>query len=188
VRTLVALFVLAGAASGASIRDVDFKNFAYPFIQHEYVSVPSRLRWMPLVGTNVATHDGQHRFACDDPPCELLTVDRVVFGDINGISGTTAVVTTVFHTGGAANWQYLYVIALRSGTPKVVAWLEAGSRAYMGLRSFKIDQGDLVLILNDPDKRMGDCCSTGFITYRYHWINGSFHRIGKPVLADDPQQ
>ncbi len=70
----------------------------------------------------------------------------------------------------------------------LVAWLEAGSRADMGLRSFKIAQGDLTLILNDPDKRVGDCCSTGTITYRYRWINGSFHQIGRPVLAADPRQ
>ncbi len=57
----------------------------------------------------------------------------------------------------------------------------------MGLRQFAIDSGDLVLIVEDPDKRMGDCCSTGTITYRYRWGAGSFHQIGKPVLADDPR-
>lgn len=187
MKVSLALFLFTLGAYGA-IRDVDFKNFAYPFVESEFVSVPSHLRWMPLLGANrIATQDGRHRFPCDEPQCESLTVDRVDFGNINGVSGTAAVVALVYHTGGTANWQYLYVIALRSGKPKVVAWLETGSRADMGLRSFKIDQGDLVLMLNDPDKRTGDCCSTGSITYRYRWLDGSFHQVGAPHRKDDPR-
>jgi hypothetical protein len=186
---LLAIVALANIAPGASIRDVDFKNFAYPFLQRKYVSVPSRLRWMPLLGANrIAMHDGQHRFPCVEPPCELLTLDRVDFGNISGVSGTTAIVTAVYHTGGTANWQYLYVIRLRAGKPQAMAWLEAESRSSNGLRSLMIDRGDLVLVVNDPDKRQGDCCSTGSITYRYRWSNDSFHQVGKPIRADDPQQ
>jgi hypothetical protein len=142
---------------------------------------------MPLLRVSlITTHNGEHTFPCKEPPCELLTVDRIDFGGINGIPQTSAIVTTSFHTGGTANWQYLYVIALNSGRPKVMAWLEAGSRADKGLRRAAVDRGNLVLIVNDPDKREGDCCSTGTITYRYRWQGGSFHQKGAPVLADDP--
>jgi hypothetical protein len=58
----------------------------------------------------------------------------------------------------------------------------------MGLRRAEVDHGDLVLIVNDPDKREADCCSTGSITYRYRWHDGAFYQIGAPVRADDPQQ
>jgi hypothetical protein len=186
MKAAFALFLVALAASG-SIRDVDFKNFAYPFIEHKSVSVPSRLRWLPLPGADLITpHNGEHTFPCDDPPCELLAVDRVDFGDIKGITGTSAIVTTTFHTGGTAHWQFLYVIALISEKPKVLAWLESGSRADMGLRSASADRGDLVLVVNDPDKRQGDCCSTGTITYRYRWAGGSFHNVGPSIRKDDP--
>ncbi len=80
------------------------------------------------------------------------------------------------------------MLTIRSGKPQVVAWLEAGSRADMGLRHASVDSGNLVLELNDPNKRMGDCCSSGTLTYRYRWTNGAFRQIGRPVAADDPQR
>jgi hypothetical protein len=175
-------------ATGASIRDVDFKNVSIPFIYHRFISVPNKLRWMPLTGVKaVPLRNGRYTFLCDGDPCYLLTLDDVVFGNINGLPGTIALAVVTFHTGGTATWQYLYLIALRSGKPRIAAWLETGSRADMGLRRAFVDHGELVLIVNDPDKREGDCCSTGTITYRYKWQDRSFHQIGAPILADDPQ-
>ena len=187
MKILVAAFVLATVARGASIRDVDFKNFTYP-LPRDLDSVPGDLRWLPFPSAGLLSlRDGQHRF-CADTGCPSAWLNKVDFGNISGVPGTSAIVTVWYSTGGTANWQYLYVIATRAGKPRVVAWLEAGSRAYMGLRSVSVERGDLVLIVNDPNKREGDCCSTGSITYRYRWINGSFHQIGRPVPADDPQQ
>jgi hypothetical protein len=187
MKVVSAFFLIALGAFGA-IQDLDFKNFTYLFIKNEFDSVPDKLRWMPRSGTSlISPHDGQYTFPCDDSPCPLLTVDQIDYGNIKGLPETIAIITTTYHTGGTATWDYLYVIALRSGKPEIMAWLEAGSRAYMGLRRLLVDHGDLVLIVEDPDKRQGDCCSSGTITYRYRWHDGSFHQIGKPVLKDDPQ-
>jgi hypothetical protein len=189
-KAISALFFLALGAYG-SIRDVDFKDFTYPFIKSKFVSVPGHLRWMPRTKASyLSLRDGEYRFPCDLPVsygCPSAGLNKVDFGNIDGLPDTSAFVTVWYSTGGTANWQYLYVIALRSGKPEVVAWLETGSRAYIGLRSATVERGDLVLIVNDPDKRQGDCCSTGTITYRYRWHAGSFHKIGTPVLKDDPQ-
>jgi hypothetical protein len=116
-----------------------------------------------------------------------VTIDQINFGNINGLPEPSAIVTATYHTRGTATWQYLYVIGLRSGKPVVMAWLETGSRAYMGLRRASVDQGNLVLIVNDPEKREGDCCSTGTITYRYQWQSDSFRQMRAPVRKDDPQ-
>jgi hypothetical protein len=190
MKAVLALFLFTLGAYG-SIRDVDFKNFSYPLPSRKFIPVPSKLRWLPRTKANyLSLHDGEYKFPCELPNsyrCPSALLSQVGFGNIGGMPATTAVVTVEYLTGGTANWQYLYVIALRSGKPTVIAWLEAGSRADMGLRRFAIDSGDLVLIVNDPDKRQGDCCSTGTITYRYRWHAGSFHQIGKQVLADDPQ-
>lgn len=189
MKILVAVFVLASVARAASIRDVDFKNFSYPFVKSKFISVPSRPRWMSIAVTGrVSLHEGRYTFPCDGPSCYLITFDRVQFATIAGMGDEVAIVTSVFHTGGTANWEYLYVVGIHGGKPQVVAWLEAGSRADMGLRHAYVDRGDLVLEVNDPDKRMGDCCSTGTITQRYRWANGSFHQIGKLIRADDPPQ
>ena len=185
-RLLFTMFALAFIGTGASIRDVDFKNFVYPFVTVDLPSVPNQLQWMPLAGSSrVSLRNGRYTSRCNEPPCFLLTQDGLEFGDIDGLAGTTALVTVTYHTGGTATWQYLYVIGLRAGKPQVVAWLETGSRADMGLRRASVDHGDLVLVVNDPDKREGDCCSTGSITYRYRWHGGSFRQIGAPVRKDD---
>ncbi len=187
MKAALALFLFTLGAYG-SIRDVDFKNFAYPFPNRKFIPVPSKLRWMPLVnGRRLSLRNGEYSF-CADRNCGSLRLDRAEFGNIHGLEGTSAAVTVQYFSGGTATWLYLYVVQLQRGRPRVVAWLEAGSRADMGLHGFEIDHGDLVLILNDPDKRIGDCCSTGSITYRYRWMNGSFRQIGKPVRADDPPQ
>jgi uncharacterized protein len=49
-----------------------------------------------------------------------------------------------------------------------------------------ITGGDLVLVVNDPDRRQGDCCSAGGIATRYRWTGSSFSTIGQPVYKTDP--
>ena len=187
-KILRAVLICCGVAMGASssIRDIDFRNFVYPAVSDEYPSVPSKMKWITGRSTKqVAMRDGRYTFACDDSPCPLLTLDGTTFGVIEGLSEVAAVVMT-YHTGGSATWQYLYIIAIQSGKPQVMAWLVTGSRADMGLRRVIVDRGDLALTVNDPEKRDGDCCSSGTITFRYKWRAGSFRQVGGPVHADDP--
>ncbi len=87
--------------------------------------MPSRPRWMSIAETGrVSLHEGRYAFPCDDPPCYLITFNRAEFGEIAGMDGEVAIVTVVFHTGGTANWEYLYVVGIRSGKPQVLAWME----------------------------------------------------------------
>lgn len=203
----LSLGVMPGASP--SIREIDFKNFSYPFYTDDFPGVPGQLTWLPLEATRlVGLVDGRYRFQCDanlplgrpktmkvlgnevpmPDPCPTLTGVAATFGQLEGLAGTAAIVEIGYHTGGTAHWSYVYVVAMQSGKPHVVAWLEAGSRADMGVRNFRIDRGDLVLIVNDPDQRQGDCCSLGTLTYRYRWQRGSFRQIGAPVQASDPPQ
>jgi len=185
-RLLFACFALL--AQAASIRDVDFKNFTYPFIKSDLISVPGDLRWMKGdAGYSIPLRNAEFRPPCDTPiGCPSFWLNKVAFGSLNGIPGTSAIVTIWYSTGGTANWQYLYVVTLRSGKPEVLAWLETGSRADMGLRKATVQRGDLVLVVSDPDKREADCCSTGSITYRYRWQRDAFFLIGPPEKKDDP--
>jgi hypothetical protein len=68
------------------------------------------------------------------------------------------------------------------------AWLETGSRAYMGLRQITFDHEDLILIANDPENRQGECCSTGSIAYSYRWMTTRFRQFGAAVRKDGPPQ
>lgn len=166
-----------------SVREVDFSNFDYAFVRDELAAVPTKLTWLQSRGSTIPIRDGRYRFSCEDSPCPLLTVDHIVFGEIAGLSQTAALVVMTYHSGGTATWQYIYVVSMLSGTPHVVAWLETGSRAYMGLSQVSTNQGNVVVTVYDPDKRVGDCCSSGTITYRYRWNGSLFTQVGEAVFS-----
>jgi uncharacterized protein YecT (DUF1311 family) len=180
--------VVSGAAP-PSIRDVDWKNFSYPL--PEFDGVPGEVRWMPL-GTKESASLINGRYVvpddCTDDPrsCPLVILDSINYGVLTGVKPTVAVVVLTYQTGGTASWQYVYVLAGESGKPRLLAWLRTGSRAYQGLRDVSIIGGDLVLVVNDPDMRQGDCCSAGSIVTRYRWAGSSFSAIGQRVHKTDP--
>jgi hypothetical protein len=185
---LICCAVAFGAAP-QSIRDVDWKNFSYPLLETD--GVPGEVRWMvPDAKELVSLISGKYVVPdnCSDDPrfCPLVTFDSVNYGALNGIKLPVAAVALTYHSGGTAHWQYVYVLALESNKPRLLAWLRTGSRAYQGLREVSITGGDLTLVVNDPDKRQGDCCSAGTITTRYRWVGSSFSAIGQPVYKTDP--
>jgi len=179
--------VICGAAP-RSIRDVDWKNFAYPLFETH--GVPGEVRWMPPSKETIPLDNGRYvepgNCTGDIRSCPMVTLGSINYGALTGIKSTVATVVLTYHTGGTANWQYVYVFALELGKPRLLAWLRTGSRADQGLRDISAIGGDLVLVLNDPDKRQGDCCSAGSIITRYRWAGRSFSAIGQPVYKSDP--
>jgi uncharacterized protein YecT (DUF1311 family) len=185
---LICCAVVSGAAP-QSIREVDWKNFSYPLLETN--GVPGEVRWMvPGTKESVSLVNGEYVVpdGCgkDRRTCPLVTFDSVNYGALTGIKSTVAAVALTYHSGGTAHWQYVYVLALESAKPQLLAWLRTGSRADQGLREVSIAGGDLVLVVNDPDKQQGDCCSAGSITMRYRWAGSSFSAIGQPVHKTDP--
>lgn len=187
------MLTFCAAVSGAapqSIRDVDWKNFSYPLLETD--GVPGDVRWMALgAKESVLLANGRHvvREDCDSDDirfCPLVIFDSVRYGAITGIKSTVAAVALTYHNGGTAHWQYVYLFALESSRPRLVAWLRTGSRSAQGLRDVSITGGDVVLVVNDPEKQQGDCCSAGNITTRYRWVGSSFSAIGQPVHKIDP--
>ena len=186
---LICCALFSGAAA-QSIRDVDWKNFSYPLLETDVV--PGEVRWMAL-GTKESASLINGRYVvpdnyCSDDirSCAVLTFDSVNYGALAGIKSTVAAVALTYHSGGTAHWQYVYMLALESSKPRLLAWLRTGSRAAHGLREVSITGGDLVLVLNDPDKQQGVCCSAGSIITRYRWMGNSFSAIGQPVYKTDP--
>jgi len=180
---------IAPGVAQQSIRNFDWKNFSYPLPRAE--GVPGEVHWMlpsdrtetaPLINGKYVLPD----CSSDSRACPLLTFDSVSYGALTGISSRVAVVVLTYHSGGTAHWQYVYLFTLRPGKPQLLAWLRTGSRAYEGLREVSITDGDFILVVNDPDKQQGDCCSAGSIASRYRWVNGSFSAIGEPLYNNDP--
>lgn len=189
--------VVLGAATAAvatpnvkTIRDIDFKNFTYPW-DGAIDAVPTTWHWMNgAPKLHIRAIDGVHHFY--EPGLSnygrkhapLISVDSVTYGDLDGDGAEEAAVALNYSTGGTANWDYLYIYKLEHGIPKLIDRLESGSRGSGGLVHISIRDGLLVLDFADADRRVGDCCSEGFIRVRYRWQAGRFVESGPKERGD----
>ena len=185
----VLILICSGyAASQKSIRQVDFKNFFYP------LSGPllghSRLQWLPtkalssrkpvhlvngedLTKSSSFVMDGQ-----EYAQWEGFTLQSVTFADVTGDGLEKAIVVLHYRTGGTQQTDYVYVYSIAGRKPKLLAYFYTGDRAYSGLHRVFGDHGKLVVELFDPEKRAGDCCSSGIVRTHYQWQHGRFEPIG----------
>ncbi len=111
-------------------------------------------------------------------------VRSVTYGDLRSEGREAAAVDLIYSTGGTANWHYLYVYALEKGSPQLLARLESGSRADGGLVKVTIEKNELILDFADGARRVGDCCSPGYIRAKYRWQSGRFVEVGSRLSGD----
>jgi hypothetical protein len=165
-------------------RNIDFRNFTFPFPPTAFLGVPDGMKWMANVTTSVTLVNGRHDFDTNGPsrgPSVIL--DEVRYGYLTMSGQLDAMVMLSYHTGGTAYWNYVYAFSLASGNPKLLGWFQTGSRADSGLYRVIVTNGEFSLDLFDPAKREGDCCSTGFVRSRYLWENGQFKQAGPPEFG-----
>jgi hypothetical protein len=121
-------------------RNIDFRNFTYPFPVPKFIPVPDKLAWMSLnVKTTVALVNGRYNFDQADPLAgPSLILDRVLYGYLTSAKQLDAVAVLGYHTGGTAYWDYVYAFSLESNTPRLVGWFRAGQErisAYIAWKS-----------------------------------------------------
>lgn len=181
----LALAVSHGQAQAAD-SGVDFRNFTYPFPSPEFLPVPDRLAWMnPGVKSTVTLVNGRHDFDKSNPSQgPSLILDRVHYGYLTSSKHLDAVVVLGYHTGGTAYWYYVYAFSLGSSPPKLVGWLRAGSRADSGLYWIQVSNRSLTLDLFDPQRRVADCCSEGFVRTTYDYKDGRFVESGPQTFGN----
>src|SRR5215471_15763262 len=90
-----------------------------------------------------------------------FTLQSVKFADLTGGGQEQAIVVLHYATGGTQQTDYVYIYSLIAEKPKLLAYFHTGDRAYSGLYKVFGDHGKLVVELFDPEKRSGDCCSSG---------------------------
>jgi len=175
--------------SASGIRAVDFRNFEYPW-DPPVLGAPATWAWLhEEPGTSAHLRDGKHDFSDSETPEGTyrgvhLTFSSVTYGDLNGDGQDDAAVDLLFSTDGTLNWHYLYVFTLKKRLPTLLARLRSGSRADGGLYGVRIDRGSLVLDFADANRRMGDCCSEGYVRTRYRYQNGVFVETSKREFGD----
>ena len=170
---------------------IDFTNFSFPWGEKMGDSVPSDWHWIvPPPQTRIRVVDGIHHFYNHGQDqyerAPRISLHSVTYGDLNGDGEQEAAVQLNYSSGGTANWDFLYIYAFRHGRAKLIGLLESGSRADGGLVHVSIAEGHLILDFADAERRVGDCCSEGYIRVHYHWRNGAFVEEGPREKGDLP--
>ena len=180
---LSALIIVLALPAKDSIRQIDFKNFTYPW--DDDPSPSDDWHWISSISTTKVTlSGGVHRFGDevedreDRTTAPGLWILSVTYGELDGDQKEEAAVDLNYSGGGTANWDYLYVYKLEKGVPRLLGCLESGSRSSGGLVKVAIQDQTLLLDFADSERRRGDCCSEGFIRVRYIWRDGQFIETG----------
>jgi hypothetical protein len=175
---------LGGAGRTFDIRQFDFKNSKYPWIETGWTD---HLKWLSSGESSEVTlvkgrwaMPGEDSEEVPDPYGRFtgLTFESVSFGDLTGDGRDDAIVALRFDTGGTQYSHYVYIYTLAGSSTKLLGYFHTGDRAYSGLYQVYAEGGKFVVELFDREKREGDCCSSGFIRTRYLWQKGKFDRVG----------
>ncbi len=183
----ILVFTECESTATNTIREVDFKNFVYPWDDPEADSDNhTTWFWTQLpTETRVRLRNGKHRFTVPEGPSVAPTLNYwfVEYGHLDGHVEAAAVALN-YSPGGSMSWDYLFVYEMARGRLQLLARLRSGSRSSGGLLRTSFNQGALVLDFADADKRSGDCCSDGYIRVRYRWHDGHFSEEGPRGKGD----
>jgi hypothetical protein len=191
--SLFCFMAVAGLAQAQQgIRGVDFKNFTYPLsgplLGHQnmqWLSDPrngySKKKPIHLVNGEELSADCAGG-ACNGP--EGFVFESVQYAKLTGDEGEDAIVVLRYLTGGTQKTDYIYIYSFQGGQPSLRAFCFTGDRAYSGLYRVFAKDGDLFVDLFDPEKSLGDCCSSGFVQTTYRWSGDRFLPVGKVVRGD----
>lgn len=177
--------VTTNAQKVTSIRDIDFDNFTYAWNDASDDAVPIDWKWLSAPDQHFRAVNRMHHFylpgqdSYERQHSPLISVDSVTYGDLDDDGLEEAVVALNYSTGGTANWDYLYVYKLRWGQAKLLARMRTGSRADGGLVRAFVRKNLLIVDFADSEKRLGDCCSEGYVRVSYRWRDGVFVEEGQ---------
>jgi len=187
--------VLASAPSlytQNGLRNVDFKNFAYPLsgplLGHHNLqwlenleSGYSHRKAFRLVNGREQEDEKSGESGTESGRFAGFSFDSVQYADVTGDGEDDAIVVLAYHTGGTQQSDYIYIYSWENGAPTLRAYCFTGDRANSGLYRVFAEQGNLVVDLFDPQKASADCCSSGYVQTKYRWNKNRFIILGKPT-------
>lgn len=172
-------------SSNRDIRSVDFKNFVYPWQDPE--EWPDHPQWMSL---NLQEHielvggkwdDRSANDLAERGPFSGLTLEGVDYAKLSSGSQDSAIVVLRYDSGGTQYHYWVYIYECWNGKPELMGFFHAGERAGYGLYRVFAKNHELIVQLFDPAFREGDCCSSGYVSYRYRWDGRGFEAVGTPA-------
>jgi hypothetical protein len=168
--------------SARGIRDVDFKNFSFPW--QAPTRWPDHLRWMSLnVKNQVRLVSGRfderdEREQRKDTVFSGVTFEGVSYSKLVDDREEDAIVVLRYDTGGTQYHYWVYMYNFLNNKPNLLGFFHAGDRAYNGLYQVYGKDHLLYVKLFDPALRQGDCCSNAYIRYQFRWNGQGFEAVG----------
>jgi hypothetical protein len=182
---LFATIVVRSQTPSTNIRTVDFKNFSYPWVHPD--GWPDHLQWMSLrLKEHIQLINGKwdERDTSDEadgPQFPGLTLEGVKYAKLSDDRTDDAIVVLRYDTGGTQNHYWVYIFGNSGGMPKLLGFFRAGDRAAHGLYQVFAKNRILNVKLYDPKFQEGDCCSSGYLNYRFRWNGRGFETVGSPI-------
>jgi hypothetical protein len=172
----------------ADVRQIDFRNFRYPW---RASTGAGDFQWLTKFDSSVSLRDGVHVFKaaeCGVPNerCPQLSISEVLYTDVNDDFVQDAIIVLTYSSPGTAYWEYVYMYTVGNGTSKLIAAFETGTRVYHGLHRVYSGNGHLIVELNEPDENEGECCATWRTRTEYRWRKDHFDTVSGPVKEPIP--
>jgi hypothetical protein len=182
---ILALTASAQSSSARSIRDVDFKNFAYPKLP---TGKCSRMRTVRVRNGKYGSLDDFSPRVVPRGGCWQVSVGPVIYGDVTGDEQEDAMVVLYAEAGGTESSNDVFIYTLKRNRPVLLWKFSTGDRAEGGLLKLYARDQKLVVELAGENRFIGgtlyggDCtgaCRPALFTRTtYQWIRGAFRRRG----------
>jgi len=179
--------VTARPAPSSPIREVDFKNFSYPWYPSDYTP--------PHGKRKITLRDGEMKVdAAKNTDRLWASLANVSYADLTGDGKEEAIVTVTTNFDPNGSVACIFVYTLRSDGARVLWSHETGDRANGGLRSLKVEGFDLVVEQYDIkfDWAKGSyeqgtalCCPKRFIRSHYRWDGERFEKSKSETLPNE---
>lgn len=166
-----------------SIRDVDFRNFTYPWPK-DYIDPdePGKKVFALRDGELPETRNKDGRVNGMG-----VSLVKIIYGDATGDGAEEAIIDLSILSGGSALPHIVYIYTLRNGRPLLLWTLSMGDRADDGLRRVYAENGKLVVESYSPIDNRGTCCPKYFDRTRYVWRANRFRQESKEKLLPNPE-
>ncbi len=174
----------SGTKEYSSIREVDFKNFTYPWTEDQGGD-----------GNFTLKNGKKARFDENDIEATLKTIE---YGDVTNDGKEEAMISVYPYSGGNCQCEMVFIYTLENKKPKLLWSFDTFDRAVGGFKKVYADNGNLIVEtfgdnkfengkwkFNPPENKFrGYCCPTVYTKMCFKWNGEEFVEEGDRKLFD----
>lgn len=168
--------------SGKAIRNIDFRNFTFPWNPCRPRAARSDDK-VTLMGGWLEIDEDERNDGC----VFTLSLATVIYGALTDNAQEDAVIYLAGTRPSNSFFGNLMIYSLKGGEPQLVWQHTTGDRGDGGLRTFRIENNSLVVEEYDPAVSDTEslCCPKAFRRSFFEWRGKRMQRIRSEVLANE---